>query len=447
MAKTKKKNNRRLYLIVGVVFLVIAVLAVAKSQGFIGDSNLVEVEIADSETRSIFAKVTESGVIEPAINVPVAPDVSGEVVSLFVKEGMTVTKGDLLLTIRPDDYQAVVEQAAATLNQVKASQMQAKASMSQAEANLMQDSINFERNKQLFNDKVISQTDYETAQLQFNISKSQLRSAQHSVQAAYFQVKNANASLKQARQNLDRTNIYASMDGTITELNVEIGQRVVGTSQMAGTEILKIADLSNMEVVVEVNENDIVNVNLGDSSRIEVDAFPDETFYGKVTEIAYSAVQTQAGTSDQVTNFEVKVQISPASYNKTAAGGMKDIPTTAESPFRPGMTALIDIFTKQAKGIVAVPIKAVTLSKTLKKDTTGVDQTGQEVVYIVDGNTVKEMPVDLGISDDDYIEIKDGIDAEKQVVTGPYTILTKRLEDGMEVKVKEEKKDDEDSKS
>ncbi|MEM6767683.1 MAG: efflux RND transporter periplasmic adaptor subunit [Bacteroidota bacterium] len=440
MAKSKKKSNRRLYYALGALVLVVGALAVAKSQGLIGDSNLEEVEIAASETRNIYAKVTESGVIEPAINVPVAPDVSGEVVSLFVKEGMSVTKGDLLLTIRPDDYQAVVEQAAATLNQVKASQMQAKASMSQAEANLLQDSINYERNKQLFAEKVISQNDYETARLQYNISKSQLRSAQHSVQAAYFQVKNANASLKQARQNLDRTNIYASMDGTITELNVEIGQRVVGTSQMAGTEILKIADLSNMEVVVEVNENDIVNVRLGDSSRVEVDAFPDETFYGRVTEIAYSAAQDYHGTSDQVTNFEVKVQISPDSYNKNT--GMKDIPVTTESPFRPGMTALIDIFTKEAKGIVAVPIKAVTLSKTLKKDSTGVDQTGQEIVFILDGNKVKEIPVDIGISDDEFIEIKDGIPADAKVVTGPYTVLTKKLEDGSEVKIKEEKDKD-----
>jgi len=439
---TRRKSNGRLYWVIGSLVLVLIVLLILRRQGVIGKDPALVVQVGEVESRNIYSRVTESGTIQPTVDVPVAPDVSGEVVFIAVQEGMRVKKNDLLLTIRPDDYEAILEQSQASLAQAKAGQLQAKASVEQAKANLLQDSLNFVRNKELFQDSVISQIEYENNKLQYDISRSQYESAKLEVDAAYYRIQNAEASVKQARQNLDRTNIYASMDGTITELNVEVGQRVVGTMQMAGTEILKVADLSSMEVVVEVNENDIINVSLGDSSRIEVDAFPDRVFYGKVTEIAYSANVAELGSTDQVTNFEVTVKISPESY--TASPLSSDIPVQEASPFRPGMTSLVEIYTQNVNKATAIPIAAVT-TRTIEKDSTkmelNVDEEVEEVVFVVsDQNVINKVPVKLGIKDDDYFEVKDGLNPGQRVVTGPYTLLKDRLEDGMTVEPEDNSK-------
>ncbi|RMG67703.1 MAG: efflux RND transporter periplasmic adaptor subunit [Bacteroidetes bacterium] len=386
------------------------------------------VQTGQSEIRDIYSRVSESGVIQPTIEVPVAPDVSGEVVFIAIMEGDKVKKGDLLLTIRPDDYRAQLEQADAALSRSKAAYLQAQASEAQAEATLLQDSVSMERTRALFRDKVVSQVDQENAELRYKVSRSQWEAAKYNVQSAFYQVESAEATRKQARQNLDRTNIYASMDGTITLLNVEVGQRVVGTSMMSGTEILKIADLSSMEVVVEVNENDIINVSLDDSARIEVDAFPGEVFYGKVTEIAYSAQVAGLSVTDQVTNFEVKVKVSPASYEKLDSGPKR---RAGESPFRPGMTALVEIYTRQEKNAIAVPIQAVTL----REQAEGEDP--QEVVFRLGDGQVEQVPVRTGISDDTHIQILEGLEAGQTVVTGPYTTLTRELKDAMPVVVDE----------
>jgi HlyD family secretion protein len=397
----------------------------------------LEVEVEASEVRDIFSRVTESGVIQPTIEVPVAPDVSGEVVFLAVQEGMKVKKGDLLVTIRPDDYKAQVEQAQASYNRAQATYLQAKANQEQARATLLQDSVSLKRTEQLFKEEVVSQLDLENAQLRYNVSRSQLEASKFSVQSSFYAVKSAQASLKQARQNLDRTNIYASMDGTITLLNVELGQRVVGTSMMSGTEILKIADLSSMEVVVEINENDIVNVGLGDSAQVEVDAFPEETFYGKVTEIAYSASVAGMSTTDQVTNFEVKVIISPASYQDNGSILPKgDNAAPIESPFRPGMSSLVEIFTRSVEGVVSVPIQAVTLRE--KPGAKDEEAEPEEVVFRFAEGKVRKVPVSTGISDDRYIEIREGLNDGEQVVIGPYTTLTRTLKDSMDVQIKKE---------
>ena len=383
------------------------------------------------KVQALYARVAESGIIQPTIEVPVAPDVSGEVVHLAIIEGMKVKEGDLLVTIRPDDYKARLEQADASLSQAKSNYLQAKANLSQAEATVMQDSVALRRSQQLFDEKVVSQVDLENAQLRFNVSKSQFEAAKYSQQSAFYQVRSAEASRKQARQNLDRTNIYASMNGTITQLNIELGQRVVGTSQMAGTEILKVANLSSMEVVVEINENDIINVNLGDSAKIEVDAYPDKIFFGNVTEIAYSAIQANLASTDQVTNFEVKVKIDPASY-PVAFGSERTI-AEGESPFRPGMTSLVEIYTSQEDDAIVVPIQAVTL-----RDQEGSDSDEQEeVVFVYDNNQVSRVAIESGISDNQFIHIKSGLQADQEVVTGPYTTLTRELKDGMEVEKKE----------
>lgn len=436
-----QKKRWRIILIAAIVLVLGAVLA----KRYWGHQKEIMVEVGETDTRTLYARVTESGMIEPAIDVPVAPDVSGEVVNIAIKEGMQVRKGELLVSIQPDDYLALLEQSQASRDQAQSAYLRAQADLSQAKANSLQDSVSLKRTQELFDEKVVSLVELENAQLRYKVSLSQYEAAKYNVQSAFYQVKNAEASVKQARQNLDRTNIYASMDGTITALNVEIGQRVVGTRQMAGTEILKIADLSNMEVVVEVNENDIVNVNLNDSARIEVDAFPGQYFYGSVSEIAYSAQVDGMATTDQVTNFEVKVHISPESYRAKAVSG--ELPQQTQSPFRPGMTALVEVYTQYAEDVVAVPIQAVTLAK--KKPTPAETQTTsegaaqsdelQEVVFVLENGVVREVPVVTGISDDTHIEIKDGLSPGMQVVTGPYTVLTKTLKHGMEVGIKPSK--------
>lgn len=444
MAKTPKKRNTTLWIILGLLAVLITMVVVKKATTEDG----LTVETEKAEIRDIFAKVSESGVIQPTIEVPVAPDVSGEIVDLYVEEGMRVKKGELLVTIRPDDYRSNLERTQASLNSAKAAELQARAAVKEAEANMLQDSINLVRNKGLFEQEVISRMEYENSELRYKISRSRFSSAKLNVQAAYYQKQSAAASVKQARQSLDRTNIYASMDGTITKLNVEVGQRVVGTAQMQGTEILRIADLSSMEVLVEINENDIVNVNLQDSSRIEVDAFPDDIFFGKVTEIAYSATSSITG-NDQVTSFEVKVKISPSSYGKekTAMLVSNSELTVNESPFRPGMTALVDIFTEWEKGAITVPIQSVTLAKEDGEDKDkdkekDRDEKPQEVVFAVNNNLAREIEIETGISDDNYIVVKSGLKEGEEVVIGPYTTLTKTLTDSTAVTIDEGKDDD-----
>ncbi|GAB4427957.1 MAG: efflux RND transporter periplasmic adaptor subunit [Bacteroidia bacterium] len=410
-----------------VVLMLLAGVACKRSE--------IPVETDQASVRTVYARVSESGVIQPTIEVPISPDVSGEIVFLPVIEGQKVKRGDLLLTIRPDDYRAQLEQAAASVSRSQAAYLQAQAGVEQARATLLQDSVSRERTRQLFREKVVSQLDLENADLRFEVSRSQFEAARFNVQAAFYQVESAEATRKQARQNLDRTNIYASMDGTITLLNVELGQRVVGTSMMSGTEMLKVADLSSMEVIVEVNENDIINVSMGDSARIEVDAYPGKTFYGRVTEIAYSATVTGMASTDQVTNFEVKVKFDPASY-ATAFGDERRI-TPGESPFRPGMTALVEVYTQAENDVTVVPIQAVTLRGQSQGNPDEVATGGQEVVFRYKDGKVEQVPVETGISDDTHIHIRSGLSPGDVVVTGPYTTLTRMLRDGMAVTAKE----------
>ncbi|MEZ4688511.1 MAG: efflux RND transporter periplasmic adaptor subunit [Bacteroidia bacterium] len=442
-----KKRNYTWWIVGGIVILIFGLGIYKKVTGKKG----TEVSWEETEVRTIYATVSESGTVQPTVEVKVAPDVSGEVVFLAVQEGMKVKKGDLLVTIQPEDYRAALEQSRASLNGARAGEAQAQAAVAQARANMLQDSVNLARTQKLFDDKVVSKSELENAQLRYAISRSQFSSAEFQTRAAFYQVKNAEASVKQASQTLKRTNIYASMDGTATAVNVEMGERVVGTSMMTGTEILRIADLSRMEVVVEISENDIVNLSLGDSAKIEVDALPDAEFYGKVSEIAYSAQTTGLGSTDQVTNFEVKIAITPASYTP-AQGQGRELPV-GDSPFRPGMTALVDIYTDMAEQVVTAPIQAITLrdSEKAKKDSVTIRKTGgaekkdeeeqDEVVFVVNDGKVSKRIIHTGISDDNYMVITDGLKEGENVVTGPYTILTKELKDGDEVVKKIEKKE------
>lgn len=450
--KSKMKRSTLVLIILLGVFAVVLTVALL----FKGD-NSTEVLVEYVTKQDVTSSVSEAGTVQPRTELKIAPDVSGEIVELNVKEGQKVKSGDLLVTIRPDNYKSALEQSQAALNGAKAQHAQALAGKEQARVNYLQDSITYVRTNQLYKDGVTSKVEWEAAKLKLEVSKAQIRSAASTAQAGYYQMLSSQASLKQARQNLDKTSILATMDGTITQLKVELGERVVGTMQMAGTEMLRIADLSQMEVVVEINENDIVDVRVGDSAAIEVDAFSNRTFWGRVTDIAYSASQAGLATQDQVTNFEVKVEIAAASYkndDRLMRGGV-------ESPFRPGMSAQVDIFTETQNNVVAVPIQAVT---TWSDPNLGENAENLEVVYVLDrkadGNigiasdssgastakpkpnipsgevlTVKRVQVKTGISDDTNIVIEEGLTGGEVIIVGPYLTLTRELEEGTVVKV------------
>lgn len=452
--KSKMKRSTLVLLILLGVFAVVLVIAL-----MFKDGKETEVMVEVVSTHNVISSVSEAGTVEPRTELKIAPDVSGEIVDLKIKEGQKVKKGDLLVTIRPDNYKSAVEQARAAVNGAKANYAQAQAAVEQAQVSYLQDSSNFVRTNKLYKDGVATTMEWEATKLKLEVSKAQIRSAKSTSQAAYYQMLSSQASLKQASQNLDRTSIISTMDGTITQLNVELGERVVGTIQMTGTEMLRIADLSQMEVLVEINENDIVDVRVGDSTAIEVDAFAKRTFWGTVTDIAYSASQPAGlGGQDQVTNFEVKVEISPESYKndpKLMRGGV-------ESPFRPGMSAQVDIFTETQNEVIAVPIQAVTTWKDPKE---GDAAENLEVVYVVDipgismtdaltdssgavttpakvapdqSGILRRVNVKTGISDDRYIVITEGLKGGEVIVTGPYLTLTRDLEDGKSILVVDE---------
>lgn len=414
------------------LLLIIVLAVIARWQGWIGGNKEIVVEVKPVEKRDIISTVSESGNIQPDVEVPVAPDVSGEVVGVYVKEGDSVKAGQLLIVIRPDNYQAAKEQSEAAVNSAKADYAQAQANLEQNKNNLVQDSINYERSAKLYKDKVISQSEYENALLRFKLTKSQYLAGLQTINASYYRVKSSEASLRQAMDNLSRTSIFASMSGIVTMMKVEVGQRVVGTGQMAGTEIMKISDLSQMEVAVEVNENDIVNVRIGDSASIEVDAFPNKKFYGQVSEIAYSATVMGAGSTDQITNFKVRISVDRNSYLQDAQL-MRGIPAN-QSPFRPGMSAQVQIFTERKDQVIAVPIQSVTLEKKEDDANAQGDQKSKEIVFVYENGIVKSVPVKTGISDERFIEIEEGLEEGALVVTGPYRVISKELTDGLAVK-------------
>ena len=424
-----KKSSLKKYGIVLLVLIIIALLT--RWLGFWGKEKVTMVEISKSVRKTLISKVSESGTIQPVTELSVAPDVSGEIIQITVKEGDFVRKGQLLFVIKPDNYQALLEQAEASLNAAKADYENALSNVTQSETNWLQDSVDYFRIKGLFDKQVVSQTEYEASKLKYQISKSRLEANKKLAQAAYFRVQSANASLKQAKENLQRTSVFSTMDGFVTKLPVTKGQRVVGTGQMQGTEVMKIADLSKMEVKVEINENDVVNISIGDSALVEVDAFPDIKFKGMVKDIAYSASQNAIGTTDQITNFTVKVLIVPSSYeNITELKHL--IPGPGQSPFRPGMSAYVSIFTEKKENVVAVPIQAVTIDLQSKKE----NSKAQEIIFSYQNELVFKKPVKTGISDDEFIEIVSGLNENELIVVGPYHVVSKELKDSMKVQAK-----------
>jgi HlyD family secretion protein len=447
------KNNRLLFILLTVVIVLVGGFAIAKKQGWVGKPTGVEVTAAAAGPATIVEKVSASGKVQPETEVKISPDVSGEITELYVQEGDSVKKGQLLLRIRPDNYLAMVNQQSAAVGTQRANVGQAEAQLQQQTANARQTELTFRRQASLYKQKVISQSDYEAAQAAYNASQEQLRAIRAQITAAQSTVRSAQAGLEEARKNLNKTTIYAPVSGTVSKLNVKKGERVVGTTQMAGTEIMRIANLNNMEVRVSVNENDIIRVQLGDSADVEVDSYTtqNEKFKGIVTAIANTA--KDALTAEAVTEFEVRVRLLPASYQhlvKVGPGGRATV------PFRPGMTASVDIIAERKAGVLSVPLAAVTT----RSDSAKVKQEAgirvgpnrgtaskveaaapkpeiQEVVFIIKDGKAVMTPVKTGISDFQNIEIVSGIAANTQVVSGPFRAVSKTLKDGNQVVVKD----------
>jgi len=438
----------KIRLIIIVVIVLIVALAIAKKSGMIGEDTTMKVSTELVTNRAIIETVSANGKIQPEVEVKITPYISGEVIELHVKEGEDVTVGQLLAKIDPEIYVSSYERMVANLNTQKANEANAKARLAQVNAQFINAEESYKRNKKLFGQNVISQSDWDAAKSSYEVAKAEVTAAEQSVRAAEFGVNSARASVKEAKDNLTKTAIYAPTDGTISLLSVEKGERVAGASQFsAGTELMRVANLNQMEVNVEVNENDIVRVSMNDTTIIEVDAYLNRKFKGIVTEIATSA-NTAGVSADQVTNFDVKIRILKEFYQDLISEENPNM-----SPFRPGMSATVDIQTETALGILTVPIQAVTT----RSDTTGVvrekkeiasndnnradeekkkdeDEEFKEYVFVFDNGIAKLQEVETGIQDNTYIEIVSGLQDSLEVIVAPYRAVTKRLKNGDEVK-------------
>ena len=410
------------YIIIGGI-LVIVGLTIASTKGWLGKTETgKKVFVQKAGKVSIMETVTGSGKIQPEKEVKISSDVSGEIIELPIKEGQAVKKGDLLVKINPDLYQSGLKRARAAVQN-------ARANLSQSKSRLLSAEQDYKRSKQLFAKGIISKADFDKSETNYKVAKS-------TYEAAGFSVQSAMANLSEANDNLARTTIYAPISGTVSALNVELGERVVGTKQMTGTEIMRIANLNNMEAVVDINENDIVKINVNDSAIIEVDAYLKEKFKGVITEIANSA-DNKISSGDQITNFKVKIRVLEDSYKHL----LKDKPSNY-SPFRPGMTASVDIITKQKNDIIGIPISAVTIRsdttsnpKKRGKDKMQNSDKSFEVVFIKDGDKAKLKVVKTGIQDDSNIEIIEGLSEGDEIITGPYKLVSKKLRNGDKVRI------------
>ncbi len=407
------KNNKILKVLLPAVIFLIILALVGKKAGWFGKELTIKVATEKVAVNPIIEAVTANGKIQPETEVKISPDVSGEIVELNVKEGDFVQKGTLLFKIKPEIYISSRDRAAATLNSTKAR-------LAQVEAQLIQAELAYNRSKKLFDENTISQADFEQAESQYKMAMAEKQSAEYSV-------KSSEASLKEANENLVKTTVYSPMTGTISSLLVELGERVVGANMMTGTEVLRVADLNRMEVMVEVNENDIIRVKLGDTAVVEVDAYLDRDFKGIVTEIANSA-NTLGTTSDQVTNFKVRILILKESYEDL-------ISDRNPSPFRPGMSASVDIYTSSKSNVITVPIQAVTTrTDTLSTDPAAKDRI-RTLVFLSDGTHALARDVKTGIQDNVNIEILEGLREGDEVIVQPFSAISKKLSDSTLIEV------------
>lgn len=459
MAKQKKKSNKLVYALIGGLIVVILFLVIGKSAGWIGKTKDLEVEMVKASKASITEKVSASGTVQPVTEVKLAPEVSGEIIELNVEDGDSVRLGDVLVKIRPDTWLSQLERSEASLNQQRANVESAKASLSRAEATFTRAEQEYKRQEKLWNEKVISEADWQLAQQNYKVAQNDLAAARQSLEAAKFIVNSTEASVKESRENVRKTSVVAPLKGVVSKLSVKKGERVVGTATMGGTEMLRIADLNKMEVRVNVNENDIVRVHLGDTVLIDVDAYSNinKVFKGIVTNIANTAKDKTS--ADAITEFEVRILVLQSSYEDLIKQGNR-------YPFRPGMTASVEIITKRKNDVLSVPLAAVTTRDPENKNGEEKPEQGgggnrqpqvtddskktpekkkdKVVVFVNEGGVAKMVEVQTGISDYDNIEILSGIKEGTEVVTGPFLVVSKRLKDGDKIRLavkKDEKKE------
>jgi HlyD family secretion protein len=436
-----KKKSRRTLIIVLIALVLVAVIGavIAKSrQQEAGTSVTIEKAVV----RTITQVVTATGKVQPEVEVKITPEVGGEVIAIPFKEGTAVKKGDVLVKIKPDFYQAQVEQMEASLVGAQAVAIQSKAQLAKAESD-------FKRSEDLYSKKLISESDFTVAQTSLEVAHANFDNAQA-------QIRSTQGTLSQVREQLSKTTIYAPMDGTISSHISEVGERVIGGGQFAGTEIMRVADLTSMELRVQVNENDIVNVKIGDHAVISIDAYPNRKFSGKVREISSSALSLTTATSQQaaqsgdVTNFLVKIRV-----------------TDRDVQLRPGMSATTDIETQTVENVVAIPIQSVTVradggltpeevqqkkaADAQNKSGSALDLAAEKdaarrdrekllhVVFVKNGDAVKMAKVETGIADNTFIEVKSGLKAGEEVVSGSYAAISRKLKDGAKIKVEKPK--------
>ena len=429
----KKKDSTVLYVSILSVILIILLIK-GKKAGWFGKDTAFKVAIEKVQKKDITEIITANGKVEPQLVVKISPEVPGEIIELPVKEGDEVVQGDLLVVIRPDIYISNRNRNEAALNSQKAR-------LAQAEAQLVERELNYKRSKQLFEKSTIAKSDFETIEAAYKVAQSE-------VQAARFSIKSAESSLSEAQENLTKTKIYSPISGTVSKLNVEKGEKVVGTNQFAGTELMTIADLTKMEVKVEVNENDIVNVEKSDTADIQIDAYMKRKFKGVVTEIASSAnVLGTATSADQVTNFNVKIFLLQESYQDLLAGNPH------RYPFLPGMSATVEIRTETRTGVISIPIQAVTTRANNGNSKNGSNQVvaegsakGEEkvgmkepeqfeVVFVKRKDVARQVKVKTGIQDNTNIEISEGLNSDDEVITAPYGLISKTLKDSASIEV------------
>jgi HlyD family secretion protein len=430
MGKTTK------YILISVAVLIV-LLIVGKMTGIIGKPQLTQVAVEKAESRDINETVSASGKIKPHVEVKISPEVSGEVVELPIKEGDVVKKGQLLCRIRPDILKSGYDRAVASYNTQKASVGNSSQMLKQSEATFANQASIYKRSQELYKNKVLTAAEFEQAKANYEGAKASLEAAKQNVIGSTYGLAQSSASVKEAQDNLAKTTIYAPVDGVVSKLSIEIGERVLGTQQFAGTEIMTISDLSKIDVNVDVNENDINRIGVGNTAQIEIDAFLGKKFEGQVIEIGSSA--NVVGTNaDQVTNFTVKVRITAQSYLDLLKKNAEN-----HSPFRPGLTATVDINTNHVKAL-SVPIQSVTTRDEKKPAATADDANkddkkatiappSKQYVFVFNAGKVKKVEVTTGIQDDTYIQVLSGLKGGEEVVAAPFAAISKTLNDGMVV--------------
>ena len=421
-------NKRNILIALGGLILVSILIYIGKNRS----RGELEVNVGKVENRTIISTVSANGKIRPEAEVKISADVSGEITELYIEEGDTVKEGQLLLKINPDLYLTSRDRARAGVSSSQSNLKTSQAQLTQAQARLTEQEAAYARNKQLYTDKVLSQAEYDVAKSAYAIAQSEVKAAQERISAARFGIQNSQATLTEANKTLGRTSIYAPSNGVVSALNNEKGERVVGTAQMAGTEIMVISNFNNMEVIVDVNENDILQVKKGDTSLVEVDAYSDRKFKGIVTEISKSANSSGVQMStDQVTNFEVKVRLLKSSY--------VDLLEVSTAPFLPGMSANVEIQTLVKDNIPCLPIEAV--GTRVQEDSANIstEEELDEVVFSISKSKAVLNIVKTGIQDSRYIEIREGLKVGDKVIVGPYDAVSKKLDNDQKIKITEKK--------